>query len=95
MPRDLQQFINGGDPPVYMTFGSMAAGEQNPGQVTDIFSEAARLAGCRAIIQADWDAPFGQPEAVHVYRITQAPHLHIFPYCTAAALIEQYGEIDK
>jgi UDP:flavonoid glycosyltransferase YjiC (YdhE family) len=83
MPADLQQFIEGGDPPVYMTFGSMLAGEEDPGQVLGILSDAARLAQCRAIIQADWSGLSGHPQADHVYRINQAPHQHIFSYCAA------------
>ncbi len=83
MPHDLQQFLDNGEPPVYMTFGSMLAGEQNPGLVMDLLGEAARLAGCRAIIQADWDDLPSLPEADDVYGITQAPHQHIFPHCAA------------
>ena len=83
MPQDLCQFIEDGDPPVYMTFGSMLAGEKDPAQVMGILSEAARIAGCRAILQADWDAIAESPEDDHVYRITHAPHQHIFSLCAA------------
>ena len=83
MPHDLQHFLDKGEPPVYMTFGSMLAGEQNPGQVMNILSEAARLAGCRTIIQADGDGLPRLPETEDIYGIIQAPHQHIFPHCAA------------
>jgi len=83
MPPDLRQFIEDGDPPVYMTFGSMLAGEEDPGQVLGILSDAARLAQCRAIIQADWAGLSDHPQADHVHRISQAPHQYIFPCCAA------------
>jgi UDP:flavonoid glycosyltransferase YjiC (YdhE family) len=83
MPRDLKQFLDGGPAPVYMTFGSMLAGEQDPGMIIDILSEAARIAGCRAIIQANWDEFRDIPESPDIYRIIRVPHQHIFPRCAA------------
>ena len=83
MPHDLKQFLDSGEPPVYMTFGSMLAGEHDPGIIIDILSEAARLAGCRAIIQANWEGFYDLPESPDIYRIIRAPHQHIFSHCAA------------
>jgi sterol 3beta-glucosyltransferase len=83
MPRDLQQFLDAGEPPVYMTFGSMLAGEQHPQAIIAILLEAARIAGCRAIIQAHYEALRDLPESPDVYRLIRAPHQHIFPHCAA------------
>ncbi len=83
MPADLKEFLDAGEPPVYMTFGSMLAGEQYPLEILNIFFEAARIAECRAIIQADWDALGDFPDSPDVYRVSRAPHQYIFPYCAA------------
>jgi sterol 3beta-glucosyltransferase/vancomycin aglycone glucosyltransferase len=83
MPPDLKEFLDSGAPPVYMTFGSMLAGEQQPREIVDILIEAARMAGCRAIIQANWDEVRDLPESPDIYCMICAPHRHIFPYCAA------------
>jgi UDP:flavonoid glycosyltransferase YjiC (YdhE family) len=51
--------------------------------IIDILSEAARIAGCRAIIQANWDEFRDIPESPDIYRIIRVPHQHIFPRCAA------------
>lgn len=83
MPDDLAHFLDNGDPPVYMTFGSMLAFEEHPREGVAILLEAARIAGCRAIIQANWHDFSDLPESPDVYRIIRAPHHAIFPRCQA------------
>jgi len=82
MPEDLKQFLNGGYPPVYITFGSMIASDPNPRDITDLLIKAVRLAGCRAIIQSNWNDLSDLPEHHDIYRIISAPHDHIFPHCS-------------
>jgi len=81
MPDDLKQFISVGDPPVYVTFGSMIASDPNPRDITHLLIRAIRLAGCRAIIQSNWAEMEGLPEFPDIYRIVSAPHQHIFSHC--------------
>ena len=86
MPDGLRRFMSEGPPPVYMTFGSMASIERDPGRITEaarLLVDAARVAGCRAIIQADWEKVSGIPEDPAVHRIAAAPHTQIFPACAA------------
>jgi UDP:flavonoid glycosyltransferase YjiC (YdhE family) len=83
MPENLRQFLAAGEPPVYMTFGSMIASDPSPRDITQLLIEAVRLAGCRAIIQSNWDELTDLPEFPDIYRITGAPHHHIFPHCAA------------
>jgi len=83
MPENLGRFFAAGEPPVYITFGSMIAGDPNPRDITRLLIEAVRLAGCRAIIQSNWDELADLPEFPDIYRITSAPHQHIFPHCAA------------
>ena len=54
IPAPLADFLDGGEAPVYMTFGSWMP-KDIPGQTRALrlMTEAARRAGCRAIIQSD------------------------------------------
>ncbi len=54
LPAPLAAFLDGGAAPVYMTFGSWMP-KDIPGQTRalKLMTEAARCAGCRAIIQSD------------------------------------------
>jgi UDP:flavonoid glycosyltransferase YjiC (YdhE family) len=83
MPVSLKEFIQAGSPPVYMTFGAMIEGEPAPQESTRLMVEAARVAGCRAIIQSKWEELSGIPEHPDIYRIRRAPHLEVFPLCAA------------
>lgn len=83
MPDDLAQFLSAGEPPVFMTFGSMLAFEESPCERIELLLEATRIAGCRAIIQANWNDWPHLPESPDIYRMIRAPHHHIFPHCKA------------
>ncbi|MEN8136257.1 MAG: glycosyltransferase [Thermodesulfobacteriota bacterium] len=84
MPDTLRDFLAAGDPPVYMTYGSMTSlSEEYEGIALEDFTMAAQLAGCRALIQSRV-----APEGVHkdnpnIYIVNRLPHQHIFPYCAA------------
>ena len=81
MPEDLKQFFDSGNPPVYITFGSMIASDPNPREITLLLINTVRLAGCRAIIQSNWDEMEELPKFPNIYRIVSAPHHDIFPHC--------------
>lgn len=50
LPRDLSAFLDAGRPPVYFGFGSMRV----PQAIAEVMLEAARAAGCRAIVSRGW-----------------------------------------
>jgi vancomycin aglycone glucosyltransferase len=50
LPVDLDAFLNGGEPPIFVGFGSMPAG----GDATRRLTAAARAAGRRIILSRDW-----------------------------------------
>ena len=83
MPKDLQQFLEAGPPPVYMTLGSMYAYDTSPGIITEILVQGALFAGCRAIVQAPWDKLPDFPDHRQIYKIGKTPHQYIFPRCSA------------
>jgi sterol 3beta-glucosyltransferase len=83
MPSGLKQFLVSGPPPVDMTFGSMLSFDPSVQETTRLMVDAARLAGCRAIVQSRWEEIRDIPEYRDIYRITRVPHRYIFPHCVA------------
>jgi UDP:flavonoid glycosyltransferase YjiC (YdhE family) len=85
-PPGLTEFMDGGEPPVYLTCGSMTQFE--PDKTTRIMTEAVLLSGRRAIIQSHWDVVSYTPDSPNIFRISKTPHHKIFPRC---ALVVHHG----
>lgn len=86
-PDDLARFLDGGPPPVYIGFGSMAP--RRAEALTAIALNALRRTGKRGILLKGW-AGIGQgqlPE--NVYLLDAAPHEWLFP--RMAALVHHGG----
>jgi len=66
---------------VYMTIGSMSVGDPSFGETLQLFAEAALLAGCRAVIQAEG----GHPETgtSEILYLQHTEHHLVFPQCAA------------
>ena len=84
LPAPLAAFLDGGEAPVYMTFGSWMP-KDIPGQTRalTLMTEAARRAGCRAIIQSDAAQACGFVSDPSILYVAKAPHQAIFPHCRA------------
>ncbi len=80
-PGDLRAFLDAGDPPVYVGFGSMAA--RDPERTTRIVLEAVSRAGVRAILATGWGGltVSDLPDSVHL--LDAAPHDWLFPRVSA------------
>lgn len=80
----LARFLAGGPAPVYMTFGSWmprdAAGQT---RALALLTDAARLAGCRAIVQCHAWEEYGFRSDEHILYVAAAPHHEVFPHCSA------------
>lgn len=83
LPATVLEFLEAGPPPLYMTFGSMAGADPAPAETISLLVDAARLAGCRAIIQSDWERIARPPVEPHLLCIGPAAHDAIFPRCAA------------
>jgi sterol 3beta-glucosyltransferase len=83
MPEQLRRFIETGPPPVYMTIGSMSTADPAYDETTRLFIDAARLAGCRAIIQTEGQITGTGPEKPDILFIDRAEHHAVFPSCAA------------
>lgn len=77
---ELDAFINAGAPPIFMGFGSlMPVSSSYLTETVALMKEAARLAGCRAIIQAEVPPERGD----RVMVVGRCPHAEVFPRCAA------------
>lgn len=77
---ELAAFLDAGEPPIFMGFGSlMPVSSSYLTESVALMTEAARLAGCRAIIQAE--VPPAQSDRYVI--VGRSPHSQIFPRCAA------------
>lgn len=79
--RALNAFLEAGEPPVYIGFGSMATG--NPLKITREVVKGVRLAGVRAVLATGWGGmnQIQVPDNIHV--IKGAPHDALFQRVSA------------
>jgi UDP:flavonoid glycosyltransferase YjiC (YdhE family) len=88
---EVERFLASGAAPVFMGFGSLMPTEGSHLEATvTTFEEAARLAGCRAIVQAEIDPSFahsasaGKPSPNdRILFVRRTPHKLVFPRCAA------------
>ncbi|MBB3221380.1 glycosyltransferase [Pseudoduganella umbonata] len=81
---ELGDFLAAGEAPVYMTLGSwMPADIDWQRQTLQLLTDAARQAGCRAIIQSADAAACRFTSSDRFLYVPAAPHQGIFPHCCA------------
>ncbi|KAF1360929.1 UDP-Glycosyltransferase/glycogen phosphorylase [Lizonia empirigonia] len=81
-PNDLKKFLDNGEPPVYIGFGSIVV--DDPDEFTKLIFEAIEMAGVRALVSKGWGG-FGSnadcPD--NVFMLENTPHDWLFPRCKA------------
>lgn len=78
---ELQTFLDAGDPPVYIGFGSMAG--RNPEQLARLVSEALDMSGQRGLLLKGWGGLRSEWAPDNVFMIDAAPHNWLFPRMAA------------
>ncbi|TXK40020.1 glycosyltransferase [Nonomuraea sp. C10] len=81
-PERLARFLEDGDPPVYVGFGSSYSGDAE--RLTATVLEAVRLTGRRAVLATGWGALRQGSEPDGVLMIDEAPHDWLLPRVAAA-----------
>lgn len=81
-PRDLTEFLDAGEPPVCIGFGSMIG--HNLEQVTRIVIDAVRKSGRRAVLLSGWAGIGNAKLGDMIYRLEAAPHEWLYPRVAAA-----------
>ena len=78
MPGSLRDFLSSGEPPVFITFGSMLQGEEREEDIIDIVSKAVDIVGCRAVVQSSSGISRG-----NIHSVSRVDHMSVFPHCAA------------
>ncbi len=74
---ELQAFLDAGDPPVYIGFGSMAG--RQPEQTARLILEALALSGQRGLLLTGWGGLAATSVPENVFVLESAPHSWLFP----------------
>jgi UDP:flavonoid glycosyltransferase YjiC (YdhE family) len=85
-PPDLAAFLQAGEPPVYIGFGSIVI--DDPEKMCQILLEAVRMCNVRAIISRGW-SQLGGPELENVFYLGDCPHEWLFQ--NVAAVVHHGG----
>lgn len=80
-PAELEAFLAGGEPPVYVGFGSMAG--RDPERLTAIVLQALADSGRRGLLLTGWGALNATAVPKNVFILSAAPHSWLFPRMAA------------
>jgi UDP:flavonoid glycosyltransferase YjiC (YdhE family) len=81
-PSDaLTAFLDAGDPPVFVGFGSMPV--PDPATATALIVEAARRAGARVVLGSGWSKADDGALPEFIFRLDYAPYQWLFPRMSA------------
>ncbi|KAJ4304513.1 hypothetical protein N0V90_000039 [Kalmusia sp. IMI 367209] len=81
-PGDLTKFLDSGEPPVYIGFGSIVV--DDPDEFTKLIFKAVELAGVRALVSKGWGG-FGSNSTApdNIFMLENTPHDWLFPKVSA------------
>ena len=78
-PKALADFLDAGEPPIYVGFGSIVV--DDPNAFTEMIFEACKKAGVRALVNKGWGG-FGKTNAdtpSNIFMLENTPHDWLFP----------------
>ncbi|MEU9044257.1 MULTISPECIES: glycosyltransferase [unclassified Kitasatospora] len=85
LPAEVEDFLRAGPPPVFIGFGSMAAGQGE--RLGALAVDTLRRAGVRGVLQAGWAGIAEEDD--DVLSVGEVPHAHLFP--RMAAVVHHAG----
>ena len=81
-PETLAKFLDAGEPPVYIGFGSIVV--DDPDKFTSLIFEAVEKAGVRALVSKGWGGLGDEDHTPdNVYMLENTPHDWLFPRVSA------------
>ena len=81
-PKDIDEFLRAGPPPVYIGFGSIVV--DDPDKMTNLILDAVQRCGVRAIVSRGWSKLGGDlPSTEQVLFIGDCPHEWLFEHVAA------------
>lgn len=78
---ELQAFLDAGEPPIYIGFGSIVV--DKPEEFTKLILEAVKKAGVRALVSRGWSNVGGNDVPDNVYLLGNVPHDWLFRHVSA------------
>lgn len=76
-PQDLTDFLEAGDAPIYIGFGSIVV--DDPDKFTKLIFDAVKMAGVRALVSKGWGGLGGDDVPEHIHMLENTPHDWLFP----------------
>lgn len=76
-PKELVKFLDDGEPPIYIGFGSIVV--DDPDRFTKMIFEAVKLAGVRALVSKGWGGLGDDNVPEGIYMLENTPHDWLFP----------------
>ncbi|KAJ0166470.1 Sterol 3-beta-glucosyltransferase UGT80B1 [Colletotrichum tanaceti] len=85
-PSDLEKFLDAGEPPIYIGFGSIVVDDAD--RFTEMIFEAVKLAGVRALVSKGWGGLGGDEMDVpdDIFMLENTPHDWLFPRVKACVI---------
>ncbi|KAI7785051.1 UDP transferase [Diaporthe eres] len=83
-PDPLDRFLNSGDRPVYIGFGSIVVDDAD--KFTEMVFEAVRLSGVRALVSKGWGGLGGENVPDNIFMLENTPHDWLFPKVKACVI---------
>ncbi|KAK8048284.1 hypothetical protein PG994_010014 [Apiospora phragmitis] len=83
-PQDLVEFLDGGDKPIYIGFGSIVVDDAD--KFTEMIFEGVKKAGVRALVSKGWGGLGGDNVPDNIYMLENTPHDWLFPKVQACVI---------
>ncbi|KAK8115224.1 hypothetical protein PG999_007293 [Apiospora kogelbergensis] len=83
-PEDLVEFLDNGDKPIYIGFGSIVVDDAD--KFTEMIFEGVKKAGVRALVSKGWGGLGGENTPDNIYMLENTPHDWLFPKVQAAVI---------
>lgn len=83
-PDDLKEFLDAGEPPIYIGFGSIVVDDAD--RFTQMIFEAVEKAGVRALVSRGWGGLGSTETPENVFMLDNTPHDWLFPRVKACVI---------
>lgn len=83
-PDALTEFLDKGEPPVYIGFGSIVVDDAD--KFTEMIFKAVELAGVRALVSKGWGGLGGDDVPDNIFMLENTPHDWLFPKVKACVI---------
>ncbi|KAK7908727.1 hypothetical protein PG985_016030 [Apiospora marii] len=83
-PQDLVEFLDGGEKPIYIGFGSIVVDDAD--KFTEMIFEGVKKAGVRALVSKGWGGLGGENTPDYIFMLENTPHDWLFPKVQACVI---------